>query len=264
MIYLPQLWRCFYDFRAGHDRFSNTGCLIFRSGLYKKYNFKRNFDALSFRYEADTLIEYNGKKLHFTDNSIGFFPSNIDYTRTTNKDIMTVVHFKNFNYHTTEIESFYPSDHEKYRTLFKKMSECWNRKDAGYKHEAASVLSLIFAEFYKDNKKTYEYDPKINRSIRYMEENCLNKDFSLQTAAEMSHISDVYFRKLFNREFGISPKRYVIDHRIKYAASLIIAGYYSLQEISELCGYNDYKHFSTEFKKITGVSPSKYVYEFDE
>lgn len=238
--------------------------LSFDQSYTKKYNFKRNFDALSFRYEADTVIEYNGKQLHFTDNSIGFFPSNIDYTRITNKDKMIVVHFKSFNYHTNQIESFCPSDHEKYHTLFKKLSDCWNKKNTGYKHEAASILCLIFAELYTDNKKTYEYDPKIDMSVKYVEENCLKKDFSLQAAAEKSHITDVYFRKLFKREFGISPKRYVINRKIKYAASLIIAGYYTLQEISELCGYNDYKYFSVEFKRVTGVSPSKYAYEFDE
>ncbi|MBQ8525694.1 MAG: helix-turn-helix transcriptional regulator [Clostridia bacterium] len=62
----------------------------------------------------------------------------------------------------------------------------------------------------------------------------------------------------------MSPKQYVINHRIKYAASLIITGYYTLQEISELCGYSDYKYFSLEFKKVIGVSPSKYTYKFDE
>ena len=43
-----------------------------------------------------------------------------------------------------------------------------------------------------------------------------------------------------------------------------MAGYYSLTENSELCGYNDYKHFSVEFKKATGLSPSKYKYNFQE
>ena len=36
---------------------------------------------------------------------------------------------------------------------------------------------------------------------------------------------------LFKKEFGVSPKKYVIDRRIKHAASLIIMGYFSLQEI---------------------------------
>ena len=238
--------------------------LSFDQGYTKKYNFKRNFDALSFRLEADTIIEYKGKQLAFTDNSIGFFPSNTDYTRTTYKDKMIVVHFKAFNYHTNEIESFFPDDYEKYRYLFEEILDCWNKKNTAYKHKAASLLNLIFAELYKDNKKTFEYNSKINLSVRYIEDNCFKKDFSLKKAAEKSYISETYFRKIFKQEYGISPKQYVINRRIKYASSLIIAGYYTLNEISELCGYNDYKHFSVEFKKATGLSPSRYVYKFEE
>ena len=54
---------------------------------------------------SDTM-QYKGKQLEFTDNSIGFFPSDADYTRITNRDKMIVVHFKAFNYHANEIESF--------------------------------------------------------------------------------------------------------------------------------------------------------------
>ena len=96
--------------------------LSFDQGYTKKYNFKRNFDALSYRYEADTVIEHKGNQLKFTDNSIGFFPSDVDYTRISNKDKMIVVHFKIFNYHTNKIESFFPVDYKKYRSLFEK---CW-------------------------------------------------------------------------------------------------------------------------------------------
>ena len=238
--------------------------LSFDQGYTKKYSIKRNFDALSFRYEADTVIEYNGKQLQFTDNSVGFFPSNVDYTRTTNRDKMIVVHFKAYHYHANEIESFFPVDHEKYRTLFEEILNCWNKKNPAYKHEASSWLNLIFAELYKDNKKTYEFHSKIHASIIYIEENCLKKEFSLQTAAKKSFISEPYFRKLFKKEFNLSPKQYVINRRIKHAASLIIAGYYTLREISELCGYSDYKHFSVEFKRVIGVSPSKYTYHFEK
>ena len=238
--------------------------LFFDQSYLKKYNFKRNFDALSFRYEADTVIEYKDNRLHFTDNSIGFFPSNVDYTRITTRDKMIVIHFKAFNYHTNKIESFFPVDYKKYHSLFEKILDCWNKKDISYKHEAASLLNRILSELYKDNKKIYEHTSKITPSVKYIEENCLKKDFSLKIAAEKSYVSDTYFRKLFKQESGISPKQYVINRRIKYAASLIIAGYYTLQEVSELCGYNDYKHFSVEFKKVTDISPSKYIYKFVE
>ena len=230
----------------------------------KTYNSDRNFDALSFRIEADTVIEYNNNQIELSDNSVGFFPADTNYTRIAKNDKMIVVHFKTFNYHSDEAEFFFPADYEKYDLLFKKILHCWNMKKTSYKHEAASLLNCIFAELYKDNKKEYDAKSKIQASLRYIEENYLKKDFSLQLAAEKSYLSEVYFRKLFKKEFNMSPKQYVINRRIKYAASLIISGYYTLQEISELCGYNDYKHFSVEFKKIIGVSPSKYTYNFKE
>lgn len=75
-------------------------------------------------------------------------------------------------------------------------------------------------------------------------------------------MSEVYFRKLFKKEFNTSPKKYVIDSRIKHAVSLINSGLYTLKEIASLCGYTDYKYFSVEFKKMTGKSPSEYTYSF--
>ena len=173
---------------------------------------------------------------------------------------MIVIHFKSFSYHTNSIESFFPTESEKYRVLFTKILDCWNKKDISYKHDSAALLNNIFSELYKDNKKAYEYNSKIDLSIKYIEENCLKKSFSLQTAAEKSYISETHFRRLFKEEFGISPKQYVINLRIKRATSLIIAGYHTLKDISAMCGYEDYKHFSVEFKKITGISPSKYRY----
>ncbi len=238
--------------------------LFFEQGYTKKYNSMRNFDALSFRIEADTVIEYKSKHLEFTDNSIGFFPSDVDYTRITNKDKVIVVHFKAFNYHINEIEYFYPLDYNKYHVLFEEILSVWNKKNVSYKHEASAILCRIFSELYKDNKKLYNSKSKIALSIQYINENCLKNDFSLTNVAKKSFISDTYLRKLFKAELGVSPKQYVIHRRINYAASLIISGYHTLQEISELCGYNDYKHFSVEFKKVMGTSPSKYSYNFEE
>ena len=72
-------------------------------------------------------------------------------------------------------------------------------------------------------------------------------------------MSEVHFRKIFKEEYGMSPQKYIIHLRIQNASSLIASGYYSLQEAAYLSGYNDYKYFSVEFKKIKGVSPSKFA-----
>ena len=39
----------------------------------KTYNVKRNFDALSFRFEADTILSYEDKEIEVQKNSICYF-----------------------------------------------------------------------------------------------------------------------------------------------------------------------------------------------
>ena len=36
-------------------------------------------------------------------------------------------------------------------------------------------------------------------------------------------------------------------------------GTYGLTEISDICGFSDYKYFSTVFKKYTGYTPSQFT-----
>ena len=146
--------------------------------------------------------------------------------------------------------------------LFRKILDCWNQKELGYQHKCSALLHEIFAECYIQNFKPKTQNSKIKKSVDYMLKNYTNGALSVSEIAKQSFISEVYFRKLFKAEFGITPQKYIIYLRIQNAVNLISAGYYSLKEISLLSGYNDYKYFSVEFKKVKGVSPSEYLYSF--
>ena len=102
------------------------------------------------------------------------------------------------------------------------------------------------------------------RYLLELRHNFKNPDISVSDAADVSNISEVYFRKLFKKQFGVSPKTYIINARIKHAVNLIESGYYSLSEIAEMCGFEDYKYFSSQFHQIKGVPPSKYSYNYKE
>ena len=60
-------------------------------------------------------------------------------------------------------------------------------------------------------------------------------DVSLTNAklASVCNISEIYFRKLFTKHFGISPKQFVIDLRIQKAKHLLVEGELSASFISE-------------------------------
>lgn len=248
-------------FEQEHIAFEFFDALFIEQARTKSYNSERNFDALSFRIEADTLIESNKKKILLSDNSVCYFPANANYRRTSEKDKMIVVHFKAFNYRSDEIEKFVPNDSEKYRRLFEKILECRMKKELAYKNECSSLLYKIFAEFYRDCAGERKKTP-ISEAVDYINKNYANVDFSLERAAAKAFMSESYFRKLFKKEFGIPPKQYVVKKRIDRAKALILTGYYGIGEVSELCGYNDSKYFSVEFKKYTGITPSRFSYNF--
>ena len=227
----------------------------------KLHNTGRNFDAISFRFEADTVIQTPRQQIYLTDGSVCYVPSNISYVRNSAKDRMIVIHFKSFNCRSKQIEFFYPEDGEKYGDLFREILSCWEKKDTAYKNESAALFCRILAELYKDHRPVYK-NQKIQKSLSYMERNCLHKDFSLTAAAAESAVSDTYFRKLFREEFGVSPKRYVIERRMEYAKGLVLSGDLTVEEIATMCGYRDEKHFSVEFRKATGVPPSRFRYNY--
>ena len=225
-------------------------------------NSGRNFSALSFRFRADTVLKSNTKEYHLTDNYLSYFPTHLDYSRRAKIDEMIVIHFDTPNYTSQEIECFLPHRPEVLAKLFCEILDCFNKKEPGYKHRCSALLYEILAECYAQNFVADGKRSLIQNSVKYMLDNYKKSDLSIKEIAERSFISEVYFRKLFKKEYGISPQKYIINLRIQNAMGLISTGYYSIKEAALMSGYTDYKYFSSEFKKLKGVSPSQYLYNY--
>ncbi|MEE1186782.1 MAG: AraC family transcriptional regulator [Acutalibacteraceae bacterium] len=228
------------------------------------FNSERNFCALSFRFKSDAILKTKTKEYFLSDNTVSYIASRINYSREASVDDMIVIHFDSIDYHTKQIEHFIPQNADAISELFSKILECWNKKDCGYKYKCSAILYEIFAECYIQNYISQPNNSKIQNSVDYILENYKNANLSIKEISQKSFMSEVYFRKLFKKEYGVSPQKYIINLRIQHAIGLISTGYYQLKEIAVLSGYNDYKYFSTEFKKIIGVSPSEYLYNYKE
>lgn len=227
------------------------------------FNSGRNFNALSFRLHADTVLKTETNEYRMRDNYLSYVPARLDYTRQSRIEELIAVHFNTTNYTTRSIEYFMPQRPEVLQKLFYKILDCWNKKAPGYKYVCSSVLYEIFAECYAQNYVRKSRDSKIRDSVDYILQNYKRSDISIKEIAERSFMSEVYFRKLFKEEYGVTPQKYIIDLRIQNAVGMISTGYYSLKDVAYMSGYNDYKYFSVEFKKNVGVSPSEYLYTKD-
>lgn len=67
-----------------------------------------------------------------------------------------------------------------------------------------------------------------------------------------------YLSRLFSGVEGKSIERYYILQKIERAKELIVYGEQTLSEIAYQLGYSNAQHFSRQFKKETGLSPSHF------
>lgn len=66
------------------------------------------------------------------------------------------------------------------------------------------------------------------------------------------------FRKRFAKEAGVSPGRYVIQQRMQLACEMFVRGSVTAKEVSQELGFFDEFHFSKQFKKTVGMTPSEF------
>jgi AraC-like DNA-binding protein len=95
------------------------------------------------------------------------------------------------------------------------------------------------------------------RLLRHMETNGGN-GVTPDSLANMLGFSPVYFARIFRSTFGVSPKVWIVQQRIRVAAMLLAGTQSSLKEIALRLGYSDFFMFSRQFKQVMGVSPRSY------
>ena len=77
-------------------------------------------------------------------------------------------------------------------------------------------------------------------------------------------MSPTYFSRLFKETTGITPHQYVIRCRIDRAKNLLQQGKLSIAEIAKEVGFVDQSHLHRHFKRLVGVTPKKYLQEFNQ
>ncbi|MBQ9061328.1 MAG: helix-turn-helix transcriptional regulator [Eubacterium sp.] len=104
---------------------------------------------------------------------------------------------------------------------------------------------------------TGEYSESVAMVIRYIQKNYAD-NISLNDAAESVHLTTTYLSYIFHKETDITFSEYLQSCRIDRARELLEHTDEKVREIGQMVGYNDNRHFSKTFKKVTGVTPLEY------
>lgn len=91
----------------------------------------------------------------------------------------------------------------------------------------------------------------------YVREN-IAEPISLDQLATVALVSKRHFLRAFSESLGVTPHRFVMGMRIDEAKFRLRHTSDSITEIAFNCGFAQPQHFSTTFRKLTGLTPLKY------
>ena len=126
-----------------------------------------------------------------------------------------------------------------------------------------AMLLNIYGDLLICYLTAYQNLPIHSRVVEEIESSIIQNypdcNYELDSYLRSFPFSYDYLRKLFKKELGVTPHKYLIDKRLQTAAEQLRASRSSnITEISRLCGFREPLYFSRMFKKKYGVAPSFY------
>lgn len=193
----------------------------------------------------DETFEYSA--IHITKEEI----DNLSYEMFgINK---TTVFTKNVIYDFSMIEEF----EEMITMLF-------NESNSLKKEELFYLIIRDLLENYADFKETERNISKlkVNEICNFIQMNYAD-DLTLEELSKIAGISKYHFIRLFTREVGTTPYKYLELTRINKAKKMLQNGI-SIIEVAISNGFSDQSHFTNLFKKTIGITPKQYQVIFEE
>lgn len=87
---------------------------------------------------------------------------------------------------------------------------------------------------------------------------------NLDHLAEKFYISKFYLAREFKKEYGQTIIQYTLNKRMEYAKELLRFSDKSIEEISDICGFNDHSYFSRQFKKSENITCRAYRKQYQK
>lgn len=143
-----------------------------------------------------------------------------------------------------------------YKSCLQKMRDCYasGRNTMMLKSLLYSVLDKLVAQITAK-------DLTIDHCGDYIRQN-LTGNLTIAHLADRYRVSEATFRKRFKEYYGVTPVRYINDHKMELAKELLRVGDISTEDIVRLLGFYDTSYFYKRMKAECGMTPADYRRHF--
>lgn len=144
-----------------------------------------------------------------------------------------------------------------YASHIEKMLQVYSEDWAGFFRTNALVSEILgqLCEELKIQNKAENREGKM-AEIRYFIDMNIGKNLRVAEIAEKFCYHPNYLSRSFAEQYGLSPKKYILQLKLQKAEKLIREGSDSISLIALALGFPDEPSFSRAFKKRYGCSPA--------
>ena len=116
------------------------------------------------------------------------------------------------------------------------------------------LLNACISHILTNHLFTYKKSSLLNKIDEFIKEN-LDNNLSATKICNHFGISRTSLYNLFKISYKMGVSEYIMKFKIERAKELLSTTNLKVNEISILCGFNDYNYFSKVFKNKTKYSP---------
>lgn len=218
-------------------------------GMLKTYNSNQIYDSYKFTSRVNNPGEVHGGISTSWSHS-NFYPS-VDILSSLYEDIYFEKKVPLFEKHIINDKILFFKLHNFFLNFYK------NEDFLQTQTSLVDALSYLIINYTSQTKKDFHiFDNKkvVKRSYEFIQD-CIDYEFDLDILASNANMSKFHFLRVFKNELGITPHNFIINERVNKAIKLIKNGV-SLSQASMQAGFSDQSHFTRNFKKLYGYTPS--------
>lgn len=220
----------------------------------------RPYNALSYRITGDALFSDGERELRLSDGAVLFMPAGTPYHLKSGAEELIVVHFELTEPAQTRFSALNDTRSQAVRDSFRELLQIWRGKRTGYELFAAAEFYRLLGhlESLAEDSGGREIQQKIQPALMYIHERFADPSLDIGVLCRLTGLGETQLRKYFMAVCGTTPLKYINEHRVKYACSLMDGSGLSIQDIAAMSGFADAKYFSTVFRKYKGRTPTEY------
>lgn len=135
--------------------------------------------------------------------------------------------------------------------------QCTQKASSYMEYEVSCTFYMLLTNLLIANSKTRNTFEIIEKIVSYIQANYM-KNLTADGLAHHFGLSRTHMTRCFKEYTGFAPHEYITRLRIYNAKYLLKATELSIEEISRQTGFSDSVYFIQVFKKMEGITPSKY------